>query len=906
MRLLVALVFLSPAWMPAFASRQVTVQEVEQLLGHDHGKRDAELAKELSDLQLTERVSPARLSKWEAEFSGSKIHQTLIALADASAFLDLPVVDIPSKAAPDFATQRQIMARTVEYVGKTIHRLPNFFATRKTTRFQDIPVGYREELAYTSVYQPLRVIGRSSATVLIRDGKEVVDRGSDKGKNPSPLMHTLTTEGEFGSILATVIIDASRGTLGWSHWEQGTNGTVAVFRYAVPQPKSQYEVKWCCTAEIKGFSAYLHLFHSFTGYHGEIAVDPAGGSILRLTLVADLKPTDPISRASIEVEYGPVDIGGQSYICPVKSIAVSHEPAQIYLHLRDSAERATDPQMTSLNDVAYGQYHLFRSESRILMGDAENPARTPATSAGLPAPQPGESTNGSGEGSKDTVAIVPLPAGRPAEPASVVDLPGISVAETTGLPDSSMPSETDPGEIDLVAAGATEPVMVSVMAFDKDGHPVTNLARDDFAVYDEGEKVQIVSFNGPSERGVLQSPATILLFDAGSLTSAEIEDSRAQISQFLKNLPAGERIGLYILTDRALQVLLEPSSDKRLLLDAWDQWVPSAPASKLESTRDQSVSAQTASAIGKSGSEPEAGNPTQVSDGSLPVNRHLSDAGNGQSPDRSSSLLEAARHLAAIPGQKGLAWITSGAIEGNWRENSERISGKIDDAFLDEQDALNEANVVVFPLTPWPSQSAAGDRSATLAARLDDVVTDGSAAYQLSFVPDMPGDDRYHRLMVQLSSPHDLALRYRRGYFYDREPTTFKEKLEQAFWQVNDKEQVALTATTKSIPGGVSLRLNVSAAGLGIVEQGGVRTDKLDVFVAQRDCTGLHATVRGQTLSLQLAPATYEKILDKGIPVDEPLEIGPDTDSIRVVVADENTGHIGSVTLLPSALQIKQ
>jgi hypothetical protein len=48
----------------------------------------------------------------------------------------------------------------------------------------------------------------------------------------------------------------------------------------------------------------------------------ATGAILRLTMEADLTGDLPIVRPQVLVEYGPVDIAGQPYICPVKSIAV--------------------------------------------------------------------------------------------------------------------------------------------------------------------------------------------------------------------------------------------------------------------------------------------------------------------------------------------------------------------------------------------------------------------------------------------------------------------------------------------------------------------------------------------------------------------------------------------------------
>jgi hypothetical protein len=370
MRRLLFLLLLISIARPGSAVQRVTVQQFEQALHALHGKKDAEVAKRILAFQLTERVSPARLSKWEAQWPGAKTHRALTAVADFSSFLDLPPSEIPSKSPPDLAAQRQIISMSVDYVKTTLHRLPNLFATRETTRFEDVPIGTQTELASTSVYQPLHVVSRASTTVLIRDGKEVAVRPDYKRKNSSTFVSALTTVGEFGPILATVIIDASKGTTLWSHWEQGMNGMLAVFRFSVPQPKSDYEVKWCCVAEKKGSSTYPGVFQEFAGYHGEMAIDPATGAILRLAIVADMKPSDPISEAEIEVEYGPVQLGGRTYICPIKSIAIAQQPVPTN-QVIPTDDHLSDPQKTSLNDVIFDRYHLFRSESHIILnGDS--------------------------------------------------------------------------------------------------------------------------------------------------------------------------------------------------------------------------------------------------------------------------------------------------------------------------------------------------------------------------------------------------------------------------------------------------------------------------------------------------------------------------------------------------------
>jgi hypothetical protein len=47
-------------------------------------------------------------------------------------------------------------------------------------------------------------------------------------------------------------------------------------------------------------------------YHGEIAIDPASGTIFRLTIQADLRSRLPMGISDIMAEYGPVVIGGNT------------------------------------------------------------------------------------------------------------------------------------------------------------------------------------------------------------------------------------------------------------------------------------------------------------------------------------------------------------------------------------------------------------------------------------------------------------------------------------------------------------------------------------------------------------------------------------------------------------------
>lgn len=371
MRKLRILLFLAGTVPPAFAANPVTLDLVDQLLIYAHGKPDAKVAEQLFELELTERVSPARLARWEAELPGPKSRQAIVALADASAFLRLPPDEAPFTGAPGRNAQNSMMTLARNYVTDTIPKLPNFFATRDTTRFSDEPEKITTSARVDSESLQLHLVGSSSDKVYFREGKEVVEAGTEK--KSSYFGTALTTQGTFGEAMELVLSDVLPGGLVFSHWEGVANAPLAVFRYAVPADKSHYVVG---TTDARG------LPQPSVAYHGEIAIDPANGAILRLTAVAELGPSSPILKGDVMVEYGPVEIGGVRYICPVKSVALTVARAvsaapNYHQDRFAAAPTKVGPLLTKVNDVQFTDYHRFRAESRILTGDDAEPTPTP-------------------------------------------------------------------------------------------------------------------------------------------------------------------------------------------------------------------------------------------------------------------------------------------------------------------------------------------------------------------------------------------------------------------------------------------------------------------------------------------------------------------------------------------------
>jgi len=402
-------IVLSVVARSALAYEPVTITQLEQMLATTRGTSDNALAKQLGELELTERLSTLRLEKLQARLPGEKSRQALLILSDTSAFHNLPAEEIPPLAPPDSDTQRKILSKTADYIREKIHGLIDIVVARNTAQYDNlkivsftdsaVPPAVRPKKTVTEALanaqmgitlsvasavvenQPYHLIEKTSETITYRNGAEEV---AGPKKNPKALPHPpppgLNNWGVFGPLLEVVVNDVSGATTGWGHWEQGRTSTLAVFRYSVPQDQSNYDVQYCCfTSERNSTKQLWNVYETLPAYHGELAVDPETGAILRLTLETDIPPDEPIDRADLLVEYGPVELGGNQYLLPTKSVTVSSAPVPVRVNEANCADfhctpaNFVHPKDTVVSDTIYHSYHVFHSETQILPTDASGP-----------------------------------------------------------------------------------------------------------------------------------------------------------------------------------------------------------------------------------------------------------------------------------------------------------------------------------------------------------------------------------------------------------------------------------------------------------------------------------------------------------------------------------------------------
>jgi VWFA-related protein len=1055
MRRLILLALLSAAVLPAGAARRLTVAQLEQALTSEiKSHADAEVARHIGEFELSERLTEVTLGRFAAKVTmGPRTALALQLLADQSAFLDPPADEMPATGTPDAATQERMMDAARGYVVQAWPHLPNFFVTRTTSRFDDGP--HVLEPGGWPVRAGLQLAGTTSRQTAFRDGQEIQEPVTETaaiatGATQPQTETGLYSFGEFGPELTVVLTDTAKGKVTWSHWEQTTAGLAAVYHYSVPKAVSHYEVRYCCLRDSSFVERRALTFGSRSqspqqmanlpktedlrtlietpGYHGSLFIDPSTGAILRITLEAELKEDDPITRAATVVQYGPVLIGNQRFICPVRSLAFSmQEP------LFNGNGQPRGSPILLVNETSFSHYHRLTATIRMLADGADtatqsqtppgpgqqNPPASSSASAGS-APQAANSPDAGTQmaavappatpGTANNEAPAPIPTEPPSPPPPPAT-PEFTVNAANGVPD--LPSDTAQAQEATPSFKLTTRLVdVGIIVYDKKGHPVKDLKPEDFEVFDNGRKQEIRFFsqyagepmavasaswnaagtaapsapeqsfsNRSRDPAGLATPAaapetstTILLIDESHIAWNDMNNAKRQVLKFLGQVGPTEPVGFYTMTALGFRVVQEITTDHAALIAKLQKWMPTAQSVSQAQDEEMRNRQQFNEVHNVADLNSVNGNLNDVPDAEQPVDPQLLTM--GDNPARASLIIlgGVARHLSAVPGHKTLVWISSDNVFADFRDQAVGIdkSSKYVDSFaLHAQEAMNDAHVAVFPfdVSMLEGEAITADmqhrnvelnqaamdtatassysvnvarngtagriaaemnqdlhpiqgpirqvaeatggrtirRSGDLAGELSSIVAEGHDTYQISFHPDMPADGQYHAITVKLTGKnHGLNPHYRTGYLYAKEATTLKERFQQAVWRPMDTNEISVTASVGAAsPGsdsGAGLKLTIAASDLGMEQRAGLWMDKLDIFFIQRDDAGIRARVEGQTLGLRLKPATYQSLLSSGIPFEHSITPKRSTASLRVLVIDENSGRMGSVTIPVSAL----
>jgi VWFA-related protein len=530
-----------------------------------------------------------------------------VELADQSAFLDPPASERLGQTPPTIAEQRDIMERATTYTVGYAKNLPNLISTETIHRFDD-----SNPDSSSKALGDFHLRDTVVAQVTFLNGDEKLELKPVAGRRmKSNAISGLTSSGEFGNMMISVFLPTSHARAKWSHWEVLHGQRVAVFRYLVVSGNSTYQVDYCCVNKQK--------VSLKTAYQGFLFVDPRTGTIARMTRSTIGLPDDfPMRQLETAVEYGPVTIGEQSYMCPLRSVTRADSiPADgsgegknliargggigggggrrggsVHTVIDPGEASGNGGRLHSLNETTFSEYRKFGAESRVLLAGESAAPSAPAGNSPV-------QNALAAEESPDLDEEVENPRDADTHTASLFSLP------------QPPPFGNQQAEMDTsFATHATfrqrvSIVTVPVVVRDHAGQTITGLSKENFELADNGKRQTISSFEeqrSPDKSTLVQtvagkpgSPAassgihaTVLpdryiayLFDDLHLAFADLSQTRSAGERVLQDLlQPGARVA--ILTTSA-KVQTDFTTDREKILATLNRLRPN-PMSNAHST----------------------------------------------------------------------------------------------------------------------------------------------------------------------------------------------------------------------------------------------------------------------------------------------------------------------------------
>lgn len=324
------------------SSVAAVVESVREGLRLNH--KDSQIAKALRKFKLAERLDDRTIETLESEGAGPDTVAQLEAMRDASAYLPVPRAPaIESPPAPPAGEQEGVWAAAREKSLSYTESLPDFICTESVKRYKD-PEGREQwHLADTLVVK-LTYFERKEAYQLI-----------SINNHPTHLAYEQTggaiTEGEFGSLLGSIFAASSRTEYRWDHWTTLRQRPTHVYRFRIAVENSAYQLSFGTN------DGYFE--HATLGQHGYVYVDRETNAVVRIAAEAESLPRDfPVKLAASLLDYGFADVGGHSYLLPLRSVT-----------------RLDAFPLQHRNEVQFLDYRKFSSDATVTFGDAVPPVK---------------------------------------------------------------------------------------------------------------------------------------------------------------------------------------------------------------------------------------------------------------------------------------------------------------------------------------------------------------------------------------------------------------------------------------------------------------------------------------------------------------------------------------------------
>jgi len=500
-------------------------------------------------------------------------------------------------------------------------------------------------------------------------------------------------------------------------------------------------------------------------------------------------------------------------------------------------------------------------------------------------------------------------------------------------------------------------VQVGVSAHDSKGRPVTDLKKEDLELFDSGKQQEIAVFYGeaggaPAGKTPPRAPGSftnrlppprqggtaVILLDWSNSGFRTTARAREQARQMMERLGPAERVGLYSFDRYGLKVVNEIGSDHAAILESLRTLIgQKSPCFQpqmdgLDDDYDDNMKVCGGTPMPQPLS---LSRPLQQAPAPLAGNIKAFWVGN-RTRDTLNVFESIAAHLAGVPGRKALIWITSAfPLNLDLRPDGsdtfpdamggvQLYSSEVGHAML----KLNNADVSLYAIdarglttalggdmsdpdnNTWPTMDYFAKRTGGVAFEgrndLDDgiqaAIEDVDNGYTLGFYATQDASRAgFHKLTVRALRP-GVNLRYKEGYYVEAPKKIGKderkEAVAEALTALMDSTAVPIDIRASRAKGALKLRISLRPDTLALQQKGGRWQGAVEFITrfAKEDGSEC-ATPVSRRIEFNLTERSYDAGQRGGLLLSRALEIPAKAARLRVLVRNEPSGEIGTLTI---------
>jgi VWFA-related protein len=511
----------------------------------------------------------------------------------------------------------------------------------------------------------------------------------------------------------------------------------------------------------------------------------------------------------------------------------------------------------------------------------------------------------------------------------------------------------------------TRLVQVGVIVLDAKGRPVEGLTKDDFTLLDKNVPQRIQEFSVVSEKSAPprqplapglftndwqfkpQPPAanaTVILFDALNTPFADQAYARQQLLAFLGQLRSHDRVALYSLGAQ-VRILHEFTDDPASLARA---------ARRVEGRTPLELDAQPAESTNNESFDLWIQETSQRLIDFYTINR----------VQTTLVAMEAiARHVAQLPGRKNLIWISGsfpisiGLDEPfQAQEENQDTNSAEQRLFAEEMErtarVLNQANIAIYPVdarglvlnsgfratqadpslmrdtrrNPLVNVTQTQSSMAMIAERtggrayynrndisnaIRQAMDESRVTYILGFYPvHNQWDGSWRQLKVRVKK-QGVQVRHRVGYVaFAEEKLPPSQKIEErllaALQSPLEATELTLAAhCSLAGPDKLHVLLRVSPDKVLFKPSGGKFTGGFDIHYVSVPGKG-KPEVQAGGFDFDLDKAQLNSIFKKGFLIERTLALSPETERLKIIVRDRESGSIGTLDVRLAGIPVAQ